>query len=463
MRAPAPGGQPERAPPPPAEPIPIASRQDSLVACEVVAARGPGSIVDVAPPRTPSLLSGFRALRHRNFRLFFTSQLISLTGTWMQSLAQSWLVLTLTNSAFALGLVGALQFLPVLFFSSVGGTIADHVPKRRVLVITQSVEMILAFLLWFLVFEGIVTFASVLVLAFLLGVANAVDMPTRQAFVVELVEPDDLMNAIALNSSLFNAARLVGPALAGILIGLVGIGVAFFLNGVSFLPVIVSLLLMTVPAQPVRRLGSLKKITMDLREGFRYVRQTTPVLGVVLIMAAVGTFGANFNVVTPLMAQEMGVGATGLGWLMAAMGFGSLVASLGLAYLGKEAHPGVMVGAAIVFGGFEIGLAAIQNFGPALVVLAIIGAAMVLFSALSNTFIQLAVPHRLRGRVMSVYTTVFVGTTPIGNTIVGALAERTGTAGPLILGGVLSVVAAILFGPLLWQGRDDRRRPDLTP
>ncbi|HEX5414047.1 MAG TPA: MFS transporter [Chloroflexota bacterium] len=453
MRAPAPGGPPEQPRRPPSEPTPIAPRPDSLVASEVVAGRGPGSVVDTAPPRAPSLLSGFRALRHRDFRLFFAGQFVSLIGTWMQSLAQSWLVLTLTNSAFALGLVGALQFLPVLLFSAVGGTIADHLPKRQVLLVTQSAQMILAFILAFLVFEQSVTYESVLVLAFLLGVANAVDMPTRQAFVVELVGPEDLMNAIALNSSLFNAARLIGPALAGLLIGIVGLAVAFFLNGVSFFAVILSLLLMSPPPQPARRLGSFRKVILDLREGFRYVLQTTPVLGVILILGVVGTFGANFNVVTPLMAQEMGVGATGLGWLMAAMGFGSLVASLALAYLGKEAHPVIILGAVVAIGVFEVALAVTTNFGPALVLLAIIGAAMVIQSALSNTLVQLAVPHRLRGRVMSIYTTVFVGTTPIGNTIIGAVAETTGTVGPLLLGGVLSLAAAALFGRMLWKGR----------
>jgi len=453
VRAPAPGGPSEQPNRPIPEPTPIAPRPDSLVATEVVAGRGPGSVVETAPPQTPSLLSGFRALRHRDFSLFFAGQLVSLIGTWMQSLAQSWLVLTLTGSAFALGLVGALQFLPVLLFSAVGGTIADHLPKRQVLLVTQSAQMILAFILAFLVFRGTVTYEGVLVLAFLLGMSNAVDMPTRQAFVVELVGPDDLINAIALNSSLFNAARLIGPALAGLLIGLVGLAAAFLLNGVSFIAVIFSLLLMSPAAQPMRRLGSFRKVLMDLREGFRYVRQMTPILGVILIMGMVGTFGANFNVVVPLMAQEMNVGPTGLGWLMAATGFGSLIASLGLAYLGKEAHPAMILGAAATFGVFEAALALVNNFAPALVLLAIVGGALVLFSALSNTFIQLTVPHRLRGRVLSIYTTVFVGTTPIGNTLVGAIAERTGTSGPLLLGGIASLLAVALFGRMLWKGR----------
>ena len=453
MRAPAPGGPSELPNRPIPEPTPIAPRPDALVASEQVAGRGPGSVVETEPPSAPSLLSGFRALRHRDFRLFFAGQFVSLIGTWMQSLAQSWLVLTLTGSAFALGLVGALQFLPVLFFSALGGTIADHLPKRQVLLVTQTVQMILAFILAFLVFQGTVTYSSVLVLALLLGMANAVDMPTRQAFVVELVGPEDLINAIALNSSLFNAARLIGPALGGLLIGIVGLAAAFFLNGVSFLAVIAGLLLMSPAMQPKRRLGSVKKVVLDLREGFRYVRHTTPIFGVILIMAVVGTFGANFNVVVPLMAQEMGVGATGLGWLMAAMGFGSLVASLGLAYVGKEAHPAIILASAATFGVFEAALAAVNNFAPTLVLLAIVGSAAVLFSALSNTFIQLTVPHRLRGRVMSIYTTVFVGTTPIGNTLVGAIAQRTGTAGPLLLGGVLSVLAVVVFGRMLWKGR----------
>ncbi len=433
---------------------PRSIRPDCLVASEEVAGRGPASVVDVAPPQTPAFLRGFRALRHRDFRLFFVGQLISLTGTWMQSLAQSWLVLVLTNSPFALGLVGALQFLPVLLFSVLGGTIADRFRKRRLLLATQTAQMLLAVVLAVLVVENAVTYPDVLLLAFLLGLANSVDMPTRQAFVVELVGPADLLNAIALNSSLFNAARLVGPALAGLLIGAIGIAGCFFLNALSFLAVIAGLLLMRPREERPRQIESLAEVGRDLREGFAYVRASAPILGVVLLTGAIGTFGANFNVVAPILARDtLGVGAMGLGWLMAAMGLGSLIASLGLAYLGQAARPRLMLGSALAFSALELALAPVTSFGTALGLFAALGATMVVFSAVANSFIQLSVPHRLRGRVMSIYTTVFVGTTPIGNTLAGAIAEKYGASGPLFLGGLLSLGATLWFGRSLASAR----------
>jgi MFS family permease len=437
---------------PPAPPPP---RANPLVASETVAARGPGSVVETAPPRTPSFLHGFRALRHRDFRLFYGGQLISLIGTWMQSLAQSWLILVLTNSAIALGLVGALQFLPVLLFSAFGGTLADFAPKRQVLLATQTAQMLLAFVLAGLVFTGAATYFDVLLLALLLGVANSIDMPTRQAFVVELVGGDDLPNAIALNSSLFNAARLVGPALAGLLIGSIGIAGCFFLNGVSFLAVIVGLLLIRPSAQKHHRLRSFRQVWLNLREGFRYVCRAPTIVAVIVVVGVLGTFGANFNVVVPLMAANtLQVGAIGLGWLMAAMGLGSLVASLGLAYLSREPRPVVILGSALAFSVVEIALAPVTTFWLALVLLALIGATMVTVTAVSNTYIQLAVPHRLRGRVMSIYTTVFVGTTPIGNALAGGLAEQTGPFGPLFYGGLVTLAGALWFGYQFLRNRE---------
>jgi MFS family permease len=333
-----------------------------------------------------------------------------------------------------------------------GGAIADRARKRMVLLATQTAQMILAFVLGLLVLERMATFPIVLVLAFLLGVANAVDMPTRQAFVPELVGTDDLLNAIALNSTLFNAARLIGPALAGLLIGAIGIAGCFFLNGVSFIAVIVGLLMMSGTAARPAHPESLSEVIEDLREGFQYVRHSPTLMSVVLLVGTIGTFGMNFNVIAPVMAQRtLGVGAQGLGWIMAAAGFGSLIASLWLAYFSGRALPRIMLGAAIAFSLFEIVLAFVTSFGPALLFFGLIGASMVTFTALANSFIQLIVPNRLRGRVMSIYTSVFVGTTPIGNTVVGALAQSTGIAGPLILGGVASLAATVVFGRKLWK------------
>jgi MFS family permease len=424
---------------------------DPLVQAEAVAARGPSSVLEVSAPEAPRLLRGFQALRHRDFRLYYAGQFVSLTGTWMQSLAQSWLVLTITGSPFALGLVGAMQFLPVLFIAPIGGAIADRYRKRLILIGTQTTEMLLAFVLALLVVKHAATLGAVLLVAGLLGLANAIDMPTRQSFVVELVGAEDLTNAIALNSTLFNATRIIGPALAGLLIGVIGTAGCFLLNGLSFLAVIVGLLLMHAPATSPRHPESFGEVFDDLREGFRYVRASPTIASLVLLTGAIGTFGLNFNVVAPIMAQStLRVGATGLGWLMASMGIGSLVASLWLAFSSARIQPRTLVTAALAFSLLEIALAFVSTFLAALGLYALIGGAMIVFAALTNSYIQLSVPHLLRGRVMSIYTSVFVGTTPIGNTLVGALAESTGATGPLLLGGGVSLLATVVFGKSLW-------------
>jgi MFS family permease len=442
--------EPRELPSPVEPPLRLVRPSDAVVSSETAVGRGAASITDTRPPRTPSFLSGFRALRHRDFRLFFAGQLVSLVGTWMQSLAQSWLVLTLTNSPFALGLVGALQFLPVLFLSPFGGTIADRFPKRKVLLATQSTMMLLAFVLAALVWAKVVTFAEILIVAFLLGLANSIDMPTRQAFVVELVGPDDLMNAIALNSTMFNLARLIGPAVGGLLIAVVGIAICFFLNGVSFIAVLIGLALMRLAGVPPRRLGAPTQVFADLREGFRYVRHTPAVLGIILLLGAVGTFGINFNVLTPLLAYStLRVGPVGLGWLTTAMGAGSLVASLAIAYLAKQPRPALILGAAAAFGLLEVLLGPARSFPADLALLALVGAMQVTFASQANTFVQLVVPHQLRGRVMAIYMMLWAGTTPIGNTIVGALAESTGTLGPFLLGGIASLLAVVAVVPTL--------------
>jgi len=454
--------------PPPGPPLARSTNPDALAASEVVAGRGPASVVETRPVGGPSILVGFRALRHRDFRLFFLGQLVSLIGTWMQSLAQSWLVLILTHSALALGIVGALQFLPVLLLSAFGGLIADRAPRRNVLLGTQTAQMILAFVLAVLTAQGRETFTIVLVLALLLGIANAIDMPTRQAFVVELVGPEDLANAIALNSALFNAARLVGPALAGVFIGIVGIAGCFYINGASFLAAIFALLLIKPPAVEPRYFESIQDVWQDLEEGFQYVRHETSVRAVIMITGVVGTFAINFNVVTPILAQNvLQVGPTGLGMLMAAMGVGSLVASLGMAYFGNNPHPHAVAISGAALSLLDMALAPIHSYPAALALLVLIGAAMVVLAATANSYIQLTVPNHLRGRVMSLYTTVFVGTTPIGNTLAGALAETTDAFGPLFYGGFVALLATIWLSVPLWrqrpphqiQGEEDQFRP----
>jgi predicted MFS family arabinose efflux permease len=407
-----------------------------------------------SPPR---LFAGFRALRHRDYRLFFSGQLISLIGSWMQRLAQSWLVLSLTHSPFSLGLVGALQFLPMLVLLPFGGIIADRVSKRALLIGTQTSMMLLAFVLAALVWANTVTYAEILILAFLLGLANVVDNPTRQAFVVEVVGPEDLTNAIALNSTLFNMARLVGPAIAGLLIAGVGVAMCFFLNGVSFLAVIAGLILMRPTPAPPRRASSMAAVRSDLSEGFDYVRHSKPVLAMIALVGAVGTFGINFNVIVPILAgTTLGVGAVGFGWLMSSLGAGSLAGSLWVAYQTKAPRARLILVAGACFGVSLVLLSLARTYEVSLLLLALAGAGQIIFSAQANSFVQLLVPNRLRGRVMSIYMVFWAGTTPIGNALVGWLAESSAAFGPFLLGGVASIVAILAVVPSLWLGAEDQ-------
>jgi len=410
-------------------------------------------LVAPAPPRGAKLSAGFRALRHRNYRLFFFGQLISLIGTWMQTVAQAWLVLQLAgqDADLMLGVTSALQFAPVLLLSVVGGALADRLPKRNVLVVTQAVMMVLAFVLALLAFTHTVQIWHVLVLAALLGTTNAIDMPTRQAFVVEMVGKDDLMNSIALNSSVFNAARLVGPAIAGVLISLVGVVGCFFLNGVSYLGVITGLLLMRAPfftntskQTAPAGWGTKGGFLANLGGGFRYIRQTPAVFALVMLVGAVGTFGMNFTVWMPVMARDiLHVGADGYGLMMSTMGAGSLVAGLALAYGAKQARRRVVIVAAFCFGLTLLAFAWSSWFPLSLALLVAMGAAMVSFSATANTTVQMTVPDELRGRVMAVYMMVFAGTTPIGSLLAGSLAHATSTPISMAAGGAVSLLGVL--------------------
>jgi MFS family permease len=332
------------------------------------------------------------ALRHRNFRLFWFGQLISLIGTWMQSLAQVWLVLLLTHDPLWLGFVAAIQFLPVLVLGLFGGVIADVLPKRSTIIGTQVASMLLAFILAALTFANVVQVWHILVLAALLGLVNAVDMPTRQAFVVEMVGRDDITNAVGLNSAMFNAARIVGPAVGGLLIGALGVTACFFLNGLSFVAVIAGLLLMReadlLPAVRLARPTSIRDVADNLAEGLRYVRATPVVLLAVVLVGLVSTFAMNFNVVAPALAQTvLGVGATGLGFLMASMGLGSLTAALFVASLDRP-RPGIIVLGALGLGALEIVLGGIRSYPIALIAMYGAGACAIAMMVSANTSIQ---------------------------------------------------------------------------
>jgi len=422
----------------------------------VVAGRGASSIMEFQRRRVP-LLRGLSALRYRDFRLFWITQLVSLVGTWMQIVAQNWLVLELSDSAFVLGLVSALQFLPTLFFSLPAGVVADRVPKRRILIGTQSTAMLLAFALAFLTQTGIVQIGHVMVLALLLGLVNSLDMPTRQAFVVELVGRTDLRNAIALNSAAFNSARLIGPAVAGLAIAWVGLAGAFYINGASFLGVIGALVVIRAGRRPISRGVRAGSVLEDLREGLTYVTHTEVVWLVVLMVALVGTFAMNLNVLIPVYAQGvLQVGAQGYGFLTAAMGVGSMAAAFLLAFRGPRPGRALVLGSAGALGILQMAMVAVRQYGIAIVLLAAIGFAMVLFTTLSNTALQMATPDHLRGRVMSVYTTVFSGTTPIGSLFAGGIAERWGVGVSFLVGGAVGL-ASVAIGILLSRPSPGRR------
>lgn len=376
----------------------------------------------------------FAALRHRNYRLFFAGQLISLVGTWMQSVAQGWLVYQLTGSELHLGLVAFATGVPVTLLTLPAGAVADRVSKRAVLVATQTVAMTLAFTLAWLTYRGTVTVPVIAALGFLLGVTNAFDMPTRQSFVVEMVNKNDLMNAIALNSSLFNGARVVGPALAGILIAAFGVAGCFFFNGLSFVPVIFGYLAMRLPARPARAQG--RSLLHETREALQYVAGTPGIRATILLMSAVSLFGLSYAVLMPVFARDvLGAGARGLGWLTAAHGVGALAGALTLASLGNTARRGSLFLAGLFgFCAMMFVFAFSRMFWLSFAALTAAGWFMVLAAATANTSVQLAVPDGLRGRVMGLYVMAFIGLVPFGSMLTGAIAAATSAPFAVALG-----------------------------
>lgn len=395
------------------------------------------------------------ALEHRNYRLFFSGQLISLIGTWMQQVAQAWLVLQLTGDPIWLGIVATAQFLPVMVLGLFAGVAADALPKRRVLLVAQTAMMILAFVLAALVIADIVQVWMIVLLAFLLGIANSLDMPVRQSFAVELVGREDVGNAVALNSAMFNGARIVGPALAGLAIGAFGLAAAFLINGFSFLAVIIGLRLidereLQLPPR-IDRPTTARAVVRNLAEGLGYVRRTPVVWLAVVVVATVATVGMNWGVLIPAFAaNEMRSDASGYGFLMAASGVGSLLAALRLVFGGRP-RPSRLATGALILGVASAALAVSRIFPVSLALMLIIGFGSILMMATANTTIQLAVPDHLRGRVMAVYTTVFSASVPVGGLAMGAVASGFGTALAIGLGGILTVVVGL--GALVWGRR----------
>jgi len=400
-----------------------------------------------------------RALRHRNFRLFFFGQLISVTGTWMQTLALGWLIGTLVGwdqAVVYIGLLGAVQFMPVLVLGLFGGIIADVWPKRMTVIGTQTAAGLLALSLGGLDYLHVIAVWHVFVLAFLLGLVNAVDMPSRQSFVVEMVGRDDVANAIALNSAVFNSARIVGPAIAGILIGVLGTALCFVLNGLSYGAVVIGLLAMRdSELRPADRLAmprSLTAIRANLGEGLRYVWHTPVVLLVIAVIGFVSTFGMNFNVVLPVMAANvLKVGANEYGILFASMGAGALIAALAVATL-ERPRLRVLIGGGMVLGVAELVLASTTSYPVALAAVFFCGVGAIATAASANSLVQITVPGPLRGRVMSVYTTLSVGSTPIGNGLTGGVGGLWGTPVALVLNGAVVLAAEAVAAVAVLRG-----------
>lgn len=402
------------------------------------------------PQITPHLRLGWkwpnalRAMRHRDFRIFFFSQFISLIGSWMQSTAQQWLVYRLTGSQLNLGAVTFAGFVPVLLFSLFMGVIIDRFPRRRILLFTQTWFMLLAAVLALITYLGIVQYWHILVLAALLGVANALDMPARQAFYVDMVDREDLLNAIALNSSVFNGARIIGPAVSGLLIAALGEAPAFGLNAISYLAVIAGLLLMRLrPFEPPSQTGSQ---LLAIKEGLSFILSDRRVFGLVGMVALLSFFAFPFLVLLPAFASDvLEIGAEGYGALLAAQGAGALLGALSLAAGGERVNKGILLlfsrsllaGATLVFALSRTPLLSMTAMFCA-------GFSFITQLALTNTVIQLLVPDALRGRVMSTYTWALGGFWPLGSLLIGALGDQFGAPRAVLFTSAACLVLTIV-------------------
>ncbi len=387
----------------------------------------------------------FRSLRHRNFQLFFSGQMISLIGTWMQNIAQAWLVYSLTGSALLLGVVGFAGQIPIFIFAPLGGLAADRWNRHRVVICTQAASMLLAFALAALTLLHIVKVWEVIVLAALLGVVNAFDVPARQSFLIEMVSRDDLMNAIALNSSMFNGARVIGPAIAGITVAKIGEGWCFFANAVSYIAVIAGLLYMKLG--PWKRAVQQSSPYEHIKEGFYFVQHTAPILALVMLIGVVSFVAVPYSVLMPVFAdQVLHRGAHGLGILMGMSGVGALLGALTLAMRrGVRGLGKVIAFSAMGFGASLILFSLSKVFWLSVALMIPVGYGVMLQMSGSNTLIQSMVPDKLRGRAMAVYTMMFMGMAPLGSLFAGAVAEKIGAPWTVAIGGAGAIAGAYWF------------------
>lgn len=424
----------------------------------------------IDPPRAPQLppevaplrarqarrIDTFRALQHRNYRLYIIGQLVSLAGTWMQIVAQGWLVYELSRSEAMLGVVGFAAAIPALAVTPWAGVIVDQVRKRDLIIATQTGAMLLAFVLAGLTFSGLVQVWHVVALAVLLGVVNAFDGPARQAFVVEMVGKDDLPNAIALNSMTFNAARVVGPAFGGILLATVGSAWCFTFNGLSFLAVIVSLFLMHLPGE--RAAAERRSPWQQLKSGVHYVTERDDLRGLLLLALFFSTFGISYNTVLPSFVDRiLAGGAAGFGLLTSAAGVGAVTGAFLVATYGDRGQRGkVLFGAALAFPVVLTLFAWNRSFPVALLLTVLLGIGFMLQFTLINTLLQTRVANEMRGRVMSLYTLTFFGFTPFGNLALGAVSEWIGMSVAITVAAVLTLASAVV---IFWRIPDLRRLP----
>ena len=389
----------------------------------------------------------FTSLKHKNFRYYWIGMCISLVGTWMQNIAQPWLAYNLTNSPFLLSLIGVLQFTPVLLFSLFAGVIVDKFSKKRILIITQFSSLIISLILSILIWNGQIQYWHIVVMSTILGVVNTFDMPTRQSMVIELVGKNDLVNAIALNSMAFNIARIIGPSIAGIVMGYAGIASCFFINSISYGAVLISLFF--IKSTPVKKkTRNDHKIIEEIKDGLKYIYHNKILLYTLLVMTIIGTFAPNFNVLVPVFAKEiLKQNEAGFGILMSFMGFGSFVGAMFMASLSKSGPKKFVIYVVpLIVGAFLFFIGITNIFLVTGVFLAATGFFFIIFTSSANSALQLNSSNEYRGRVMSVYTLVFAGSTPIGNLYAGLFSEHfSARVGFIACGTIIILLMIPLF------------------
>jgi len=388
----------------------------------------------------------FSAMRYKDFRLFLTGQWVSLSGTWMHMTAQGWLVYKLTGSPLYLGMVSAASALPILLFSLLGGAVADRVQKRKIIIITQVMSIFPALIIGILVATDSITISLLVALVFMIGTINAFDIPARQSFLMSLTSRDSLMNAVALNSAAFNGSRIIGPVLAGFIISTLGIAACFFINAVSYLAAVAALTRVKARGEPERTDRSMLK---DIAEGMSFLRANKRLMRIVLMVSTFSLFGLPFISQLPIFAAEiLGTGASGLGILMGASGFGAFTMAMFLAFKGDIKRKGRFMNIASAL--FPLGLLAFtysSDFALSAVLMFLVGLAVVAFLTTANSSVQLSAPDGLRGRVMSVYTLLFLGMNPIGHSLLGLLADSMGSAQAVRITSVICLGVSLLLMP----------------